>query len=165
MVAGPLSMIRCCPSGDARIGALERQLQRADQAAKLAEPVVAEAEVFPVDDVDLVAPHDRRLIDRFKIILAEVGLKRDIDRLGQVLKGRLDADLARANLQRHVAQAAGLPGRHGAALARARRNRDTQRDLAGACRQRRSRRPDRRRARLGRRRLRNYRRRFRPRPR
>ena len=69
-------------------------MERADQAAELAEPVVAEAEVLPVDDVDLAAPDDRRLVDRLEVVLAEVGLKRDVDGLGQVLERGLDADLA-----------------------------------------------------------------------
>ena len=42
-----------------------------------------------MDDVDLAAPDDRRLVDRFEVVLAEVRLKRDVDGLGQVLERAL----------------------------------------------------------------------------
>ena len=123
IVDGPFLGDPLLPFGRGGVGAFEGQLQRADQPAELAEPVVAEAEVFLVDDVDLAAPDDRRLVDRFEVVLAEVGLERDVDRLGQVLQRGLDADLPRVDLQGHVAQAARLPRRDRAAVARTRRDR------------------------------------------
>ena len=70
--------------------------------------------------VDLAAPDDRRLVDRLEVVLAVVGLEGDVDRLGQVLERGLDADLARIDLQPHVAQAAGPPRRDRPGLPRLR---------------------------------------------
>ena len=119
------------PLGRGRVGAFEGQLQRADQPAELAEPAVAEAEVFLVDDLDLAAADDRRLVDRLQVVLAEVGLEGDVDGLGQVLERGLDADLPRVDLHGHVAEAAGLPRRDRAAVSRARRDRHADGDSVG----------------------------------
>src|SRR5262245_7006516 len=94
--------------GRGRVGSFERELQRADQASKLAKPAITESKILPVDDVDLVTLDDGGLVDGFQVIFAEIGLKRDIDRLGQVLQRRLDADLFGVYIKGHVAQTAGF---------------------------------------------------------
>src|SRR5262245_5703296 len=81
--------------GRCRVGSLERKLQRADQPAELPEPVVAEAEVLAVNDVDFTPAHDGGLVNRFEVIFPIVRLKGDVDSLGQVLQRPLYPDLSR----------------------------------------------------------------------
>ena len=79
--------------GRRRIGSFQGQLQRAEQPPELAEPAIPETEILPVNDMHLVALHDGRLVNRFEVVLAEVGLKCDIHGLGQMLQGGLESDL------------------------------------------------------------------------
>ncbi len=129
IVGRPLLGDTFLPLGRGRVGTLEGELERADQPAELAEPPLAEAEVFLVDDVDLAAPDDRGLVDRLQVVLAEVGLEGDVDRLGQVLQRRLDADLPRVDLHGHVAQSARLARRDRPAVTRTRRDRHADGDV------------------------------------
>ena len=104
MVDGPFSLIRFCPSGEAGSGPSRVRLHRADHHPELAEPGLTEAEIFLVDDVDLAVPDDGRLIDRFQVILAVIGLEGDVHRLGQMLERGLDPDLVGVDLHRHVSE-------------------------------------------------------------
>ena len=72
--------------GAGRVGAVEGQLHRADSLPNWLNQELAEAEILLVDDPDLVVVDDGGLVDRLQVVLAVVGLERDVDPLGQVLQ-------------------------------------------------------------------------------
>ena len=123
-------MIFCRPSGEAGSGPSSVSSSERTSRPNWPNQVSPKPKYSRCMIVDLAAPDDRRLVDRLEVVLAVIGLKRDVHRLGQVLECGMNPDLARFDLQTDIAQAAGPSRRDGPRLTRFGRDRHAQGDLA-----------------------------------